>query len=136
MNLLFHKLNGYEGWEKYWEQSIIQGEADATHSAIRCKIFHEKVSFFGRKQKVSVELFIPYRSHERTCINENILKWAKIAGEEGRKWKAEISKWVNESGINDKGTMIELAEMALVTSDPYVKDAFITKWLSKVKPIK
>lgn len=136
MNNLFHELNKYEGWEKYWEQSSITGRANPTFSFIRCKIFCDETLCFGWKKKVSVEFELTINMHDRVSDDEILRKKANAAHKTGVKWKDEIMEWVNESDIDSKGSMIELAEMALVSSDPYVKDAFITKWLAKVKPIK
>jgi hypothetical protein len=45
-------------------------------------------------------------------------------------------EYVNREDADERKAMIEMAEMALGSSDPNVKDHFLTKWLASVKPIK
>lgn len=139
MNRLMHKINEYKGWEKYVEQISLRSVAYATFSRIECKIFCDKECglFWWRKtKKVSVSFEIDeacsyefaYTANEKQIYLDRTRALAQ-------KWKQELIDYVNKDGSDSRKEMIELAEMALISSDPYVKDQFITKWLASVKPI-
>lgn len=141
MNSLMHEINKYSGWEKYVDQiSIITHDYDYSICAV-FKIFYDKKSgaFWRRDtKKVSTSIEIEVHTFKDSLRYDDAkkLRYRNDVFQRANIWKKELEDYVNREGIANKQVMIELAEMALISSDPYVKDQFITKWLASVKPIK
>lgn len=117
MNPLFHELEKYNGWRKYWNECSFQVWANSQEGYIKGQIYYSKVGLFGKAVKTYKEIEVREIVYNDKGVDEHII----IARSRLNKFKEQINKHLAIPQF--------LAEIQAAIESPLesVKDAALVK---------